>query len=362
MSTKVVKISDIKIGKRYRSKLGDLSSLQESISKHGLLQPIGIGADNVLIFGQRRLEVHKKLGLKEIEVKVFDLDDLEALQIEQSENDDRDPMDDDDKLDLSKAIRAKIKERRGNPELKVFDQNTQEPASSSNVRQLAHIGDQPKKGERTEEHVAKSAGFKNAKEMERKEKVKEKAPAPVWEAVKAEVVSVSDAAAIADEPAEKQLEALERVKSGQAKTLKAGLAEPKQSAKSKAAIRAALKHEAPSEDSEPVLDPNKRVIPAVLSQVVADSEAFSEFTRHLAELIKLIKEARVDGYRSAHLPLSALNDAENLKLALQSNTFYCVCVHCEGKQQTDKCPACHGAGWLNKILFERAPREKKKVS
>ncbi|HQR41849.1 MAG TPA: hypothetical protein PLX97_04175 [Gemmatales bacterium] len=109
---------------------------------------------------------------------------------------------------LFAAIRARIKERRGQPELKVFDQNTQKPASSSNCGQLPTILKEHKKGEKTRDHIAKAAGFKNREEMERKEKVKAKAPTPVWDAVKDEVVSVSDAASVADEPAEKQIEAL----------------------------------------------------------------------------------------------------------------------------------------------------------
>ena len=44
-------------------------------------------------------------------------------------------------------------------------------------------------------------------------------------------------------------------------------------------------------------------MPAVLSQVKKDGEAFAEFTRHLASMITLMKECRLDGHRSAHLPV-----------------------------------------------------------
>lgn len=354
------KISEIVVGKRYRSKLGDLTSLQESISKHGLLQPIGIDKSNTLIFGQRRLEAHKALGLVEIEAKVFDLDDLELLQVEQSENADREPMGDGDKLDLSRAIRARIKERRGNPELKVFDQNTQKPASSSNVQNNPHIGDGPKKGERTDAHVAKASGFKNADEMKRKQKVQEKCPLEIWQSLQDGVVKLADAYAIADEPREKQLQALERVKSGVAKTLKAGLAEPKQTQKARAAVRAAANHKPQSEDSEPEIDCCGRVIPAVLSQVRADSEALIEYARLLAELQKLLAAMKLDQYRSANLNLQTPNHCLNLKHAIEASIFHCVCVYCEGKNQ--KCTVCKGAGWCNKDTWASAPREKKKVS
>jgi ParB-like chromosome segregation protein Spo0J len=43
------------VGNRYRKDFGDLTTLAETIDEHGLLQPIGITEDNVLIFGERRL-------------------------------------------------------------------------------------------------------------------------------------------------------------------------------------------------------------------------------------------------------------------------------------------------------------------
>ena len=37
-----IKCADVKVGKRYRSKVGDLTSLCISIQSFGLLQPIGV--------------------------------------------------------------------------------------------------------------------------------------------------------------------------------------------------------------------------------------------------------------------------------------------------------------------------------
>lgn len=360
MEFKTVKVSSIKVNReeRFREDLGDLSGMVATIKSGLYIQPISVDEDMNLIAGERRLQAHREAGLKEILVRVWaGITEKQKLEIQHIENDQRKELLPSEKAKALKKLQADEPAKPGERvDLKVFKD------ADSTCGEIPTGSKTPAKEEKRRDRLAKKAGFKSTDEARSTEKVHDKSPKELMSAVDAKIVSVSDAAAIADEPAEKQLEALERVKSGQAKTLKAGLAEPKQSAKSKAAIRAALKHEAPSEDSEPTLDPNKRVIPAVLSQVMADSEAFSEFTRHLAELIKLIKEARVDGHRSAHLPLSALNDAENLKMALQSNTFYCVCVYCEGKQLTDRCGACHGAGWINKVVFDRAPREKKKVS
>lgn len=49
-------ISAIQIGERFRRELGGLESLAESIKAQGLLQPIGITEEGVLVFGGRRLK------------------------------------------------------------------------------------------------------------------------------------------------------------------------------------------------------------------------------------------------------------------------------------------------------------------
>lgn len=73
-------INEIKVGKRYRKKLGDLSLLIESINDIGLLHPIIIDEDKRLICGNRRLESLRKIGLKELEenthYRIFNIQDL----------------------------------------------------------------------------------------------------------------------------------------------------------------------------------------------------------------------------------------------------------------------------------------------
>ena len=51
-----VSIDDVKVGKRIRSDIGDLTDLIESIKKFGLINPIAINERNVLLAGYRRLE------------------------------------------------------------------------------------------------------------------------------------------------------------------------------------------------------------------------------------------------------------------------------------------------------------------
>ena len=82
-----VPINEIIIKNRVRRNLGDLSSLMESISKYGLINPIAINAKKELIAGHRRLESCRRLGWEAVQVRVVsDLDDAEKVEMEIDEN------------------------------------------------------------------------------------------------------------------------------------------------------------------------------------------------------------------------------------------------------------------------------------
>ena len=65
-----VAISSIKVGKRHRREIGDLSWLTDSITDLGLLHPITVDEERRLLAGVRRLTACKKLGWKKIPVRV----------------------------------------------------------------------------------------------------------------------------------------------------------------------------------------------------------------------------------------------------------------------------------------------------
>ncbi len=67
---KNTKLADIKIGKRFRKDLGDIPALAESIEKLGLLHPVVVTPDNLLVVGRRRLEAYKHLKRDTIPVSV----------------------------------------------------------------------------------------------------------------------------------------------------------------------------------------------------------------------------------------------------------------------------------------------------
>ena len=64
-------VSRIKVGRRYRKKLGDIPALCSSIQELGLLHPVTITPDGTLLAGECRLAAVQKLGWSEIEVKIL---------------------------------------------------------------------------------------------------------------------------------------------------------------------------------------------------------------------------------------------------------------------------------------------------
>lgn len=73
---------------RIRKDVGDLDTLQSSIAKVGLINPVLIDENNTLIAGFRRLTACQNLGWKEIEVSVLTLsgDKIKMLDVEIAEN------------------------------------------------------------------------------------------------------------------------------------------------------------------------------------------------------------------------------------------------------------------------------------
>ena len=66
-----IKLTEIRIGNRFRQDLGDVIPLCKSIEKNGLLHPIVITEKNERICGRRRIEAFVKLGRTEIETNVI---------------------------------------------------------------------------------------------------------------------------------------------------------------------------------------------------------------------------------------------------------------------------------------------------
>jgi ParB family chromosome partitioning protein len=72
-STAMRAIADIRIGERIRKDMGDIASLAESIEDLGLINPITVTPDGLLLSGERRLRAAKQLGWKRIPVVIVRL-------------------------------------------------------------------------------------------------------------------------------------------------------------------------------------------------------------------------------------------------------------------------------------------------
>lgn len=83
-----VTVDSIVVGARHRKDAGDLDALAASIDQIGLLQPVTVTPDRVLVCGWRRLEAVKRLGWKSLKVWVRSgiSDPVTALLAERDEN------------------------------------------------------------------------------------------------------------------------------------------------------------------------------------------------------------------------------------------------------------------------------------
>ena len=82
-----VPIESIKVKKRIREEMGDISALAESMKRFGQISPIVISSDKVLIAGGRRLEAARSLGWKNINAVIAEItDELTMLEYEREEN------------------------------------------------------------------------------------------------------------------------------------------------------------------------------------------------------------------------------------------------------------------------------------
>ena len=82
-----MRIDEIIVRKRIRQDLGDLQDLAESLKKHGLINPVVVTRQKILVAGERRLESARLLGWETIPVRIIDNPDrIEILELEIDEN------------------------------------------------------------------------------------------------------------------------------------------------------------------------------------------------------------------------------------------------------------------------------------
>ena len=172
----------IQIGERHRKDLGNLEALAASIAAEGLLQPIGITEENVLVFGERRLRaVQDVLRRESISARVVHVSSITAG--EYAENEIRKDFTPSERVAIGKALEDQAPERRGSPI----------------PQYIAEL-----KGLETRELAAKKAGFGNRTTYEQAKRVVDDGAPELVEAMDSGDVSISAAAVIAAEPRERQ--------------------------------------------------------------------------------------------------------------------------------------------------------------
>lgn len=105
-------IDRIKVVDRTRRDLGDIQALAISIAELGLLQPVVVTREQVLVAGERRLAACKLLDWKEVEATEVKFEDyLQQLKAERDENETRKDFNFSEILNLGKKIEAVEGER-----------------------------------------------------------------------------------------------------------------------------------------------------------------------------------------------------------------------------------------------------------
>lgn len=177
-------LDTIRVGLRHRQDLGDLHPLAGSMREDGLLQPIGVTADFVLVFGERRLRAAQILGWDTIAARIVHVPSIVAG--EYAENEVRKDFTPSERVAIAEALRLHIGERRGRPGREKVANG---PHFSGTTRGL----------------MAEKAGFSSGKEYERAKSVVARGAPNVIAAMDGGAVSISAAArAVKAAPKEQQ--------------------------------------------------------------------------------------------------------------------------------------------------------------
>ncbi len=187
MSIIEVRCDAVHIGERHRRDLGEIGTLAESIATEGLLQPIGITEENILVFGERRLRAFQDVLRREtIPARVVHVRSITAG--EYAENEIRKDFTPSERVAIGKALEVELGDRQG--------QRTD--------RELPENIPEVEPGVETREFAAKKAGFGNFKTYEQAKRVVDQGTPELVEAMDAGEISISAASVIAAEPPERQ--------------------------------------------------------------------------------------------------------------------------------------------------------------
>jgi ParB-like chromosome segregation protein Spo0J len=184
-----VPCGSILVGERYRRDHGDLTGLAASIASEGLLQPVGITEENLLVFGERRLlAVRDVLKRTTIAARIVRVSTI--LAGEYAENEIRKDFAPSERVAIAKALEGEIGNRQGQRTDRQLPDNCPEVVAGTPTREL----------------IASKVGFHSYKTYERAKKVVEKAVDEVLAQMDSGELSISAAAVISEQSPERQIE------------------------------------------------------------------------------------------------------------------------------------------------------------
>lgn len=100
-----MKFNEISVGERFRKDYKDIPALADNIKEHGLLQPLVVSAEGLLLAGGRRHAACALLGLPDVPVVILSTEgELDEREIELIENVFREDMEWHEKAALEKRI------------------------------------------------------------------------------------------------------------------------------------------------------------------------------------------------------------------------------------------------------------------
>jgi ParB family chromosome partitioning protein len=187
LSLREIACDSVQVTDRHRRDMGDLEVLATSIATEGLLQPIGVTEENVLVFGERRLLAVRDI-LREPTIVARVVHVTSILAGEYAENEIRKEFTPSERVEIGKALEAQLGERRGRD-------------NRENIPEL--------KGRRTTELAAEKAGFGNRKTYDQAKRVVDHGAPELVEAMDAGEISIQAAAVIATEQPERQTQVVQ---------------------------------------------------------------------------------------------------------------------------------------------------------
>jgi ParB family chromosome partitioning protein len=206
MSIVEVRCDAVHVGERHRKDLGEIEVLAASIATEGLLQPIGITEENVLVFGERRLRAFQDVLRREtIPARVVHVRGITAG--EYAENEIRKDFTESERVAIANAMEDALGNRQGQrTDIQAPCAPPDEEVGDHSAAELRENFPEVQPGARTAEIAARMAGFGNRKTYEQAKKVVEQAVEEIVAQMDSGHLAISTAALIASEHPERQRE------------------------------------------------------------------------------------------------------------------------------------------------------------